>query len=289
MSTVSDSTVSDSAVSDSATSGPATSEPGGSGSRFPLPHASTDLSGQVAFVTGASAGLGRRFARTLAAAGAAVAVAARRTELLEDLAGEIEAAGGRCLPVALDVADAEQLVAAVDEAERALGTVTILVNNAGIPDAERAHRMPVELVDRVLAVNLRAPYLLSAEVARRLIAARLPGRIVNLSSILGYHYDGSAASSLYSVTKVAIARMTEVLAVEWARYNINVNAIAPGLFHSEMSDGMVERLGDLTGPMPRKRMGDPAQLDSTLLYLVAPSSEFVTGTIIKVDDAQYPR
>jgi NAD(P)-dependent dehydrogenase (short-subunit alcohol dehydrogenase family) len=248
-----------------------------------------DLTGQVALVTGASAGLGERFARVLAGAGAAVAVAARRLDKLEALAGEIEAAGGRCLPVELDVADAAAITAAVDRAERALGTVTILVNNAGIPDARRAHRMPLELVDRVVDVNFRAPFLLSAEVARRLIAAGRPGRIVNLSSMGAYLYDGSAASTLYSATKAGVSRMTETLAVEWSRHRINVNAIAPGLFHSEMSDGMIARLGDPSARMPRGRVGDPDLLDSTLLYLVSPASEAVTGTVIKVDDGQYPR
>ncbi len=256
---------------------------------FPLPYASTDLTGQVALVTGASAGLGRRFARTLAAAGADVAVAARRVDRLTELATEIEGLGRACVPVPLDMTDAAQITAAVQTAEDALGPVTILVNNAGVADAVRAHKMPLELVDAVLDTNVRGPYLLSCEVARRLIAAKLPGRIVNLSSILGYQYDGSAAATLYSVSKAAIARMTEVLAVEWVRYGINVNAIAPGLVSSEMTDGMVSRLGDLGARTPRKRIGDPAQLDSTLLYLVAPSSEFVTGTIVKVDDGQSPR
>ncbi|MDT7677639.1 MAG: hypothetical protein QOD82_5541, partial [Pseudonocardiales bacterium] len=199
------------------------------------------------------------------------------------------AAGGTCLPVALDMTDAEQIVHAVERAEAALGTVTILVNNAGVTDAMRAHKMPLELIDSVLDTNVRGPYILSCEVARRLIAAKKPGRIVNLSSMGAYSYNGNAAATLYSVSKAAIARMTEVLAVEWVRYGINVNAIAPGLVSSEMTDGMVGRIGDPSGAFPRKRIGDPAQLDSTLLYLVAPSSEFVTGTVVKVDDGQSPR
>jgi len=149
--------------------------------------------------------------------------------------------------------------------------------------------MPLDVIDTVIDTNIRGPYVLSCEVARRLIAAKKPGRMVNLSSVLAYHYDGTAASTLYSVSKAAIARMTEVLAVEWARHGINVNAMAPGLVSSEMSDGMVARLGNLADAYPRKRIGDPAQLDSTLLFLVAPSSEFVTGTIVKVDDGQSPR
>jgi NAD(P)-dependent dehydrogenase (short-subunit alcohol dehydrogenase family) len=255
---------------------------------FPLPYASTDLSGQVALVTGATAGLGRRFALTLAAAGADVVATGRRYERLEEVAKEIEGNGGRCAPVQLDVTDADQLVRAVDQAEAAFGTVTILVNNAGIPDAQRAHKMSVELIDTVIDTNLRGPYILACEVAKRLIDAKKPGRIVNISSMGAFQYDGMGAA-LYSITKAAINRMTEALAVEWARFNINVNGIAPGAFSSEMMDGMVSRIGDFTPTLPRKRMGDPAQLDSSLLYLVAPSSEFVTGTILKVDDGQQPR
>lgn len=255
---------------------------------FPLPNVSFDLSGEVALVTGASSGLGWRFARVLAAAGASVVVAARRAERLEALCRQIADDGGTSSPVALDVTDTESLLASVDAAEAAFGTVTILINNAGIPDAQRAHKMPIELIDRVLDTNLRAPYILACEVARRLIAAERPGRIVNISSVGARHYAGGGAA-LYAITKAGMARMAEVLAVEWARYGINVNAIAPGAFSSEMMDGMVERLGDVTKHFPRKRMGNPAQLDSTLLYLVSPASEFVTGTIVTVDDCQGPR
>ena len=253
--------------------------------KFSLPNASQDLTGQVALVTGASAGLGRRFALVLAASGAKVAIAARRMELLQELAEEIRAAGGVALPLQLDVTDADQLLNAVSQAEAQLGTVQILVNNAGIPDAQRAHKMSVDLIDRVLDINVRAPWILSCEVARRLIEAEKPGRIVNLASRAAYAYDGRGAA-LYATSKLAVVRMTETLAVEWARYNINVNAIAPGAFSSEMMDGMLSRMGDITKGFPRQRLGDPAQLDSTLLFLVSPSSDFVTGTTVRVDDAQ---
>jgi NAD(P)-dependent dehydrogenase (short-subunit alcohol dehydrogenase family) len=183
------------------------------------------------------------------------------------------------------VTDEGSIVDAADIAGRDLGLVRILVNNAGIPDAQYATRMPLDLVDRVLDTNIRGPWLMACEVARRLIAANSPGRVVNISSIGAYSYSGGAAA-LYSVTKAAINRMTEVLAVEWARYKINVNAIAPGAFASEMMDGMVARLGD---PRLAERLGDPEQLDSTLLYLVAPASEAVTGTIIKVDRGEGSR
>jgi NAD(P)-dependent dehydrogenase (short-subunit alcohol dehydrogenase family) len=257
-------------------------------SAFALPHHSTDLHGQVALVTGATSGLGWRFAQVLAACGAAVAATGRRADRLDALAAEITREGGTCLPLPLDVTDAAQLTAAVDTIEQALGTVSILVNNAAIPDAQYASRMPVELVDRVIATNLRAPFLLSSDVARRLIARRAPGRIVNVSSMGAHHYRGEAGS-LYSTTKAAMERMTETLAVEWAPFHINVNAVAPGAFDTEMLRDMMERHGDVSSGFPRQRLGNPAQLDSTLLYLVSPTSEFVTGTIVKVDDGQNPR
>jgi len=257
-------------------------------SNFPLPNVSHDLSGQVALVTGASSGLGRRFAQVLASAGAAVAITGRRVERLEQLATEIRAAGGVCAPIALDMTDSGSIMAALDAAEAALGPVTVLVNNAGIPDAQRAHKMSLALIDQVFDTNLRGPWVMACEVARRLIERKIGGRMVNISSVGAFNYGGQGAA-LYSVTKAGINRMTEVLAVEWARFGINVNAIAPGAFASEMMDGMLERVGDITAHFPRRRLGDPAQLDSTLLYLVGPASEFVTGTIIKVDDGQGPR
>lgn len=256
---------------------------------FPLPNFTTDLSGQTALVTGASSGLGVRFAKVLAKAGAKVALTARRVDRLEALAAEIAGHGGVAKAFQLDVTDADQLKRVVADTEAALGPVSILVNNAGIPDAQRATAMSVELIDRVLDVNVRAPYILSCEVARRLIALKQPGRIVNISSEAAFSYGGNGAA-LYSVSKAAVIRMTEALAVEWAKFNINVNAIAPGAFASEMMDGMLSRVGtEWIKHFPRGRLGDPAQLDSALLFFVSPSSEFITGTYIRADDGQGSR
>ena len=257
-------------------------------SDYPNPHASFDLAGQVALVTGTTAGLGRRFSQVLAKCGAKVVVTGRRADRLDVLAKEIRDAGGECLPLRLDMTDRASIREVVSKAEATYGTIDTLVNNAGIPDAQRAHKMSDELVDAVFDTNLRGPWVLSCEIAKRLIAAEKPGRMVNISSIGAFNYGGQGAA-LYSVTKAAIARMTEALAVEWARFNINVNAIAPGAFSSEMMDGMLSRMGDISKNFPRKRVCDPALLDSTLLYLVSPASVAVTGTVIKVDDGQGPR
>tara|TARA_B100000586_G_scaffold92803_1_gene66093 strand:- start:373 stop:936 length:564 start_codon:yes stop_codon:yes gene_type:complete len=185
--------------------------------------------------------------------------------------------------------DRESIRKAVQVTEDSLGVVNTLINNAGIPDAQWAIKQSDELIDNVVDTNLVGPYLLSNEVARKLIENKLPGRIVNISSMAAFNTTAFSAASLYSITKAGIVRLTEALATEWARYNINVNCIAPGCFSSEMLDGMLERIGDISQGFPRKRICDPAQMDSTLLFLVSPSSECVTGTFIKIDDGQGSR
>ncbi|MEO0440128.1 MAG: SDR family NAD(P)-dependent oxidoreductase [Pseudomonadota bacterium] len=252
------------------------------------PNFSIDLSGSTAIVTGASSGFGHRFASVLAACGAKVACTARRREKLDKLVEQIRADGGTAEAFDLDVREAEQLEAIVPTVADSLGQPDILVNNAGIPDAQRAVNMSRELIDNVFDTNLRSAYILSNEFARPLIKTGAPGRIVNIASTLAFHYDGNGAA-LYSTTKAGLARMTEALAVEWSRFFINVNAIAPGAFSTEMMDGMVERMGDIAKHFPRQRMCQTEQMDSTLLYLVSPASEAVTGTVIKVDDGQGPR
>ncbi len=248
------------------------------------PHLSHDLTGQTALVTGTTSGLGWRFAQVLAACGARVAIAGRRVERLEELAAVIREDGGEVLPVPLDVTDTEAIFAAVAHIEEALGPIQILVNNAGKPDAQLAMKMSPAFVDEMLATNFSSLFHLSCEVARRLKDHDLPGRIVNISSMAAYR--AGMGTSMYAITKAAVVRMTEMLALEFARFNVNVNAIAPGAFESEMMDGMLERMGDITQQFPRGRLGTPDQMDSALLFLVSPASEFVTGTCVKVMDAQ---
>lgn len=252
------------------------------------PNFSIDLSGQTAIVTGASAGLGLRFAKVLAACGAKVACTARRKDKLDALVSEIEADGGIAQAFALDVRDTDQLKAIVPTVTESLGQPEILVNNAGIVDAEHATRMSTQLIDDVLDTNLRSVFILSNEFARPLIEKKTPGRIVNVASIAATNYSGGGAA-LYSTTKAGVVRVTETLAVEWSKFHINVNGIAPGLFNTDMADGMIDRSGDFSVHFPRKRLGQPEQMDSTLLYLVSPSSDAVTGTVIKIDDGQGPR
>ena len=252
-----------------------------------MPNFSTDLSGQTAFITGTTSGLGYRFAQVLAACGANVAIAGRRVDRLETLAEELRSTGATVLPVPLDVTDTDALFASVDQVEKELGPVQILVNNAGKPDAQLALNMDPAFVDEMVATNLTSLFHLASEVTRRLKEAELPGRIVNIAS--GAAFSAGVGTSWYAITKSAVVRMTEMLALEFARYDVNVNCIAPGAFESEMMDGMLERMGEITAGFPRKRLGKPSQLDGTLLYLVSPSSDFVTGATIRVHDAQGAR
>ncbi|MEM1232046.1 MAG: SDR family NAD(P)-dependent oxidoreductase [Pseudomonadota bacterium] len=252
------------------------------------PQFSLDFSGSTALVTGASSGLGVRFARVLAACGAQVALCGRRAERLETLAEEIRGAGGTAAAVAADQTDLDAIPDLVERATAALGPVDLLVNNAGVPDGTYAVRLSRQKADQVLATNLAAPFALASAVAQPLIEAGRGGRIVNVASMLAFDYGPTSAAALYATTKAAVVRMTEVLALEWARYGINVNGIAPGLFESEMTDGMLERLGDVdpAAHFPRRRIGKAEDLDSALLFLMSPSSHFVTGTVIRVDDGQ---
>jgi len=252
---------------------------------------SVDLRGQVALVTGASTGLGRRFARVLARAGAKVVVAARRAELLDQVVSEIRGDGGKAESLILDLADATALPGAVDLASSHFGPITILVNNAGLGISSLAINQPIEELDALFAVNVRAPYVLAREVAKRLIDAGQPGRIVNVSSIAAFAYDkDTPPSTFYAVTKAGIRRMTEVLAIEWASHNINVTGIAPGVFRTDMLENLEpEQVAAIERETIRNRLGRPDQLDSTLLYLVSPASDFLTGVTIVVDDAQSGR
>lgn len=256
-------------------------------SKIEPPRFSSDLNGQVALVTGTTSGLGWRFAEVLAMSGAKVALTGRRTERLEELAQNIRQAGGVAEPFTLDVSDITSFPDVVDAIEDKLGGISILVNNAGIPDAQYATAMSIEKINQVVGTNFQGSFALSTEIGRRMIADQRHGKIVNIASMTAFEYHENNAASLYAMTKSAVVRMTETLAVEWAKFNVNVNAIAPGLFESEMTSGMLERMSDaLVDHFPRKRICTPNQLDSALLFLVSPSSGAVTGTVIKVDDGQ---
>jgi NAD(P)-dependent dehydrogenase (short-subunit alcohol dehydrogenase family) len=182
------------------------------------------------------------------------------------------------------------VVAAFDFAEKAFGTVNGLVNCAAILAAGPATDIPAEAVEHLLNTNLKGLFLTSREAAKRLIQTEQPGRIVNIASAAAFGYSPKLNTALYTASKAGVIRLTETLALEWARHNINVNAIAPGYFRSEMSAEFVETYGSrVSSRFPRQRMGEPEYLVGTLFYLLSEASHFVTGTCIIADDAQFTR
>ncbi len=243
-----------------------------------------DLTGEVAMVTGASSGLGWRFARVLAGQGAKVVLAARRTSRLNELKEQIEKDGGSAVCVSLDVADKAQIVEAFNVAEAAFGTVSIQVNNAGMAVQKSALEMEETDWRKLMDVNLDAVWWCSMEAAKRMVSAEKPGCIINTSSILSFRAMPTLAA--YSVAKAAVSQITKSLAVEWARNNIRVNAIAPGYIRTEINQQALDSLvGDsLKKGIPQRRFGEPADLDGTLLLLASEKAGgFMTGEVVVVD------
>jgi NAD(P)-dependent dehydrogenase (short-subunit alcohol dehydrogenase family) len=251
---------------------------------------SFDLAGRVAFVTGASSGLGRRFATILAASGAKVVIGARRAALLDTLADEIAAAGGEALVVTLDVTNEESIIAAFDAAAARFGPVDTVVANAGLNVAGSALGLAAAAFDQMIAVNLRGVFLTVREGARRMVAAgaleRGHGRIVIISSITAHH--PSAGVAPYSATKAAVAQMGRSLARDWAGKGINVNVLCPGYVATEMNDAIWETSAGQTllDGFARRRVMDESALDPMILYLVSDASAQTTGSIFTIDDGQ---
>jgi 3-oxoacyl-[acyl-carrier protein] reductase len=244
-----------------------------------------DLTGRVALVTGASSGLGVRFAETLAENGAAVALVARRAERLETLKQKIEAAGGRAIAISADVLDREAMTRAFDAAEKAFGTVTILINNAGVTHADRAAEMSEETWRRVVGTNLDAVLFWAQEAARRMLAAKKQGAIINIASILGYGVSKGVAA--YAVAKAGVIQLTKALALELAFKGVRVNAIAPGFVVTEINREYLAGKGaEMTRHIPVGRLGETGDLDGALLLLASDASRFMAGATIVVDGGQ---
>src|SRR5688572_13589640 len=244
-----------------------------------------DLSGRVALVTGASSGLGAHFAQTLAENGAKVVLVARRAQRLEALKKKIEAAGGQAIAAEADVLDRAAMVRAFDVAEKAFGTVTILVNNAGITHADRVAEMPEETWRRVVGTNLDAVLYWAQEAARRMLAAKKPGAIVNIASILGFGVSKGVAA--YSVAKAGVVQLTRALALELAFKGIRVNAIAPGFVVTEINEEYLSGKGaEMTRHIPVGRFGETRDLDGALLLLASDAGRFMAGATVVVDGGQ---
>ena len=238
-----------------------------------------NLAGKVALVTGASGGIGAHFAKTLANAGADVIIGARRPSALAQVRGEIADAGGHCRTVALDVADAASIAMLAD----ILPEVDILVNNAGVVRNSAALDQAEADWDAVIDINLKGMFLMSQAVARAMQARGRGGAIINIASILGLRQAGGVLP--YAVSKSGAIQLTKVLALEWARYGIRVNALAPGYLETELNSkfwgsdagkAMLRRI-------PQRRLGALQDLDGPLLLLASDLSAYMTGSVIEVD------
>ncbi len=246
-----------------------------------------NLTGRVALVTGASSGLGQQFARALADNGASVALVARRAGRLDALKAEIEAKGGKAMTIAADVTARDDMVRAFDAAEKAFGTVSILVNNAGVAQQPmRATDVSIDEWRRVLSVDLDAVFYWAQEGARRMIAAKQPGAIVNIASVLGFGVAKGTAA--YAVAKAAVVQATKALSLELAFKGVRVNAIAPGWFVTEINDTYLnsEAGHAMKRDIPMGRFGNAGDLDGALLLLVSDAGAYMTGATIIVDGGQ---
>ncbi|MDQ6629380.1 MAG: SDR family oxidoreductase [Pseudomonadota bacterium] len=253
---------------------------------------SIDLSGRVALVTGASSGLGAQFARVLAAAGAGVALAGRRLERLKSLRAEIEAEGGDAHVVPMDVTDHDGIKAAIAHTETDVGTIDILVNNSGVATTQKLVDATPEEYDYVFDVNVRGAFFVAQEVGKRMIARSqgaapgtfTGGRIVNIASVAGLRPLGRIG--VYAMSKAAVVHMTKAMALEWGRYGINVNAICPGYIDTEINHHQwsTDAGKKFIETLPRRRIGEPEDLDAVLMMLCANESHFVNGAVIQADD-----
>jgi NAD(P)-dependent dehydrogenase (short-subunit alcohol dehydrogenase family) len=241
------------------------------------------LQGKAALVTGASSGFGRHFARVLAAAGAKVALAARRLDVLEQIASEIRGDGGDAAALEMDVTDRASVAKAVAGAEAALGPITILVNNAGVPSGAFFTKTSEEEWRSVMAVNLDGVFRVGQETARRMAANRTGGSIINIASLLGFGVIKGL--STYSATKAAVISLTKSMALELARDRIRVNALAPGYFATEFNDAYLasEAGKRMMARVPMGRAGAVHELDGPLLLLASDAGAFMTGSVVTVD------
>src|SRR6185312_13915570 len=242
-----------------------------------------DVAKETILITGASQGLGRQFARVLAGHGAAVVLAARQTTKLKSLEDEIRAKGGRAAAVQMDVTDTASIAKAIDTAEAALGPLTVLINNAGIATEKLALEQAEADWDAVIGANLKGAYFTATEVARRMIARKQEGNIVNVASVLGYAV--LKFLSPYTISKAGIVQATKVMALELASSRIRVNALAPGYIDTEMNhEFWATPAGEkLTKRIPQRRVGSESDLDGAIMLLASSASRYMTGSVVTVD------
>ncbi|MEX1108926.1 MAG: SDR family oxidoreductase [Dongiaceae bacterium] len=245
-----------------------------------------DLSGRIALVTGASGELGRQFASALAKAGAAIVLAGRRRDALEEVRAGIEQAGGRAETLVVDVTRGDVVASSLQEATHGIGLPDILINNAGTATMKFAADLTEADWDKVMNVNLRGAFLVAQGFGRARIAAGGGGAVVNIASITGL--TAPQAIAPYAISKAAVIQMTRVLAREWARHSIRVNALCPGYFESDMTTDYLKTPGGqrMVQSIPMRRIGKPGELDGALLLLASDAGSYMTGTTIVLDGGQ---
>lgn len=253
---------------------------------------SIDLSGRVAFITGASSGLGAQFARTLATAGAAVVLASRRVEKLKDLRATINGEGGDAHVIELDVNDHDSIKSAVAHAETEVGSIDILVNNSGVSTTQRLQDVSPDDFDYMFNTNVKGAFFVAQEVGKRMLARATGaapgnytgGRIINVASMAGLRVLPQIG--VYCMSKSAVVQMTKAMALEWGRFGINVNAICPGYIDTEINHRhwQTEAGQKLIQMLPRKRVGNPQDLDALIVMLCSDQSHFINGAVIAADD-----
>jgi NAD(P)-dependent dehydrogenase (short-subunit alcohol dehydrogenase family) len=253
---------------------------------------SIDLSGRVAFITGASGGLGAQFARTLASAGAAVVLTGRRVEKLKELRAIIDGEGGDAHVIELDVTDHDSIKSAVAHAETEVGSIDILINNSGVSTTQRLQDVSPEDYDFMFETNTKGAFFVAQEVGKRMLARAkgaapsnyTGGRIVNVASMAGLRVLPQIG--VYCMSKAAVIQMTKAMALEWGKYGINVNALCPGYIDTEINHHhwQTDAGQKLVQMLPRKRVGQPQDLDALLVMLCSDESHFINGAVIAADD-----
>ncbi|HEX7465670.1 MAG TPA: SDR family oxidoreductase [Usitatibacter sp.] len=246
-----------------------------------------DLSGKSALVTGGSRGLGLQMAEALGELGAKVALTARKRDELDEAVAHLASMGVKAIPIVCDMSQPNAIAPAVEQAIAALGPIDILVNNAGTTWGAATIDHPLDAWQKVINLNLTAMFVVSQEVGKRCMVPRRSGKVINIASILGLVGGGDPGrpgTIAYNTSKGGVVNFTRSLAAEWAQYNINVNAIAPGFFPTKMTKGLMEIMGDeVANKAPLKRVGGPEDLKGIAALFASDACAFITGQIVAVD------